>query len=152
LETPTDSELRPPLGFENRGFVDLGANVSPKAFQSDDDQLEDGEALASKVAVITSPPELQPTAVQFIDAPKEDPKNTGIKRQTRACIGKGKSANQQPQGSRVIIANGQTSLVSSMRTSDSIQKLAEEALHIGELLGIKVVQNEKAAASRITEP
>jgi len=36
-------------------------------------------------------------------------------------------------------------------SEDSLQKIAREALHIGKILGISVVQNEKAAAARITD-
>jgi len=36
-------------------------------------------------------------------------------------------------------------------SEDSIQKIAREALHIGKILGITVVQNEKATTARITD-
>uniref|UniRef100_A0A7C9A1Q0 Uncharacterized protein n=2 Tax=Opuntia streptacantha TaxID=393608 RepID=A0A7C9A1Q0_OPUST len=47
-------------------------------------------------------------------------------------------------------SNGHSKPVSSSHTSDSIQKIAKEALLIGEVLGIKVVQHEREAISRIT--
>jgi len=75
----------------------------------------------------------------------------GFERPTRAFIGKKKSSNQKPRGTRENFSSGQSATVSSRRPSDSLQKLAKEALHIGELLGLKVVQNEKAAVPRITK-
>uniref|UniRef100_A0A7C9DJJ2 Uncharacterized protein n=1 Tax=Opuntia streptacantha TaxID=393608 RepID=A0A7C9DJJ2_OPUST len=37
-------------------------------------------------------------------------------------------------------------------TSESLKKLAQESLQIGELLGVKVIGDYKAALSRITKP
>jgi len=147
LRNPTDSELPPPPGFENRRTVGLGENASPNAIQTIDAHLEEGEVVAPKVSVIATPRELQPSAVRFNNSLEEGPKNRSIECQAHAGLGKVKSANQQPQ----IPAKGHSATVSSTYTSDSIRKIAEEALHIGELLGVKVVQHKQGAVSRITE-
>ena len=66
----------------------------------------------------------------------------GFERPTRASREKKKNSNRLPRGSRQNAAKGHSSVVSSY-SSDSLQKLAKEALHIGELLGLKVVQPER---------
>lgn len=48
------------------------------------------------------------------------------------------------------IQKGIASMTDSSRTSESDIRLAKEALEIGNLLGIKVVDKEDAAAKRIT--
>jgi len=66
----------------------------------------------------------------------------GFERPTRASNEKKKNSNQMTRGSRQNFSKGHSPAVSS-HSSDSIQKLAKEALRIGELLGVKVVQHER---------
>jgi len=56
------------------------------------------------------------------------------------------------QGSSYKKALLQSNSVDTGSTSESLIKLAHEALHIGELLGVRVTGNVEAAVSRITSP
>jgi len=44
---------------------------------------------------------------------------------------------------------GSTKAQTSIQSSDNIRHLAKESLHIGNVMGLQVVQNEKAAKVRI---
>ena len=73
---------------------------------------------------------------------------------------KGISANSSPSGPPPVfefaaigskLAPNHTPVSSkSTKSLDSAEKIAEEALHIGNLLGLKVTHNKKAAVATIT--
>ncbi|KAJ8447813.1 LOW QUALITY PROTEIN: hypothetical protein Cgig2_015176 [Carnegiea gigantea] len=64
---------------------------------------------------------------------------------------KKKSAGRKPQGSRSEVPKKPFHSQSSNQTSDAIQQIAKESLYVGKILGLKVIENEEAAATRITK-
>jgi len=59
---------------------------------------------------------------------------------------------QTAAGNSKAIQQNNSEDTSSSSTSGSLIRLAQESLHIGELLGVKVIGNVAAAISRITSP
>jgi len=130
LVNEEESAQEPP-GFESR--------VNARSYHTFKPLANDNEGLHTKGQ------EVDP-----IEPRGFEERENGIKDKKAEQISKSGPVNDG-QGTQYSQSNANLEARNDTSSMDSCEKLAKEALQIGQILGIKVVRNEKAAIDRLTE-
>jgi len=137
-------ESQPPPGFEEAGInqgtkMQLAGNIEILA--ADQQPLGSGKDQDALI-IDTTPPGYENEHITSINSQSEDePKQRRVNQLKESAVRSNTKRFPQQQ-----LSNSTTEI------SESLVRLAKESLHIGEILGVRVIGDEQAAISKITKP